>query len=76
MTKWSLMAMVLIAIDHHRGQWCALEWIAQRVMSPLEDVRRQCEELVAAAQLHAAVFDGRQYFGAHFEAGVEPGRVE
>ena len=68
---WSTVAMVLIAIDGHRGQWCALDWIVQKTMTPLHVVQAVCDDLVAHDQLQAQVRDGRQYYGASVAADAE-----
>lgn len=59
----ALTALILIALDANEGRWCALPWLAERVLAPLDVVLNHCDELVAHDQVETMTRDGIRYFG-------------
>lgn len=73
--SYALTAMVLIALDHNEGRWCALGWLADRVMAPIDVVRHHCDELVGRHQVEAMERDGLQFYGVRVD-GSQPELVQ
>ena len=68
---WSVVALVLLAVDNRTGCWCSIDFLCQRVMAPLHVVQRVCDDLVEQGQMERQVRDGLQYYGVHVQPDGE-----
>lgn len=61
------IALILIHIDAHQGEWCAINWLAGRTLTPLHKLGPLCQQLVAEGQLQHAVVAGVDCYGVGVE---------
>lgn len=67
----AITALILIHVDAHKGEWCALNWLAGRTLTPMHVIKPICDKLVAEGQLQHAVIGDIESYGVGVDA-VQP----
>ena len=61
------IALILIHIDAHQGEWCAINWLAGRTLTPIHKLRPICQQLVAEGQLQHTLVGDVEFYGVRVE---------
>jgi len=61
----ALIALILIHVDAHDGQWVSLNWLAGRTLTPMHKIKPICDQLVAQGQLQHALVGDIDSYGIH-----------